>query len=189
MWIRASSWLFGGGKYVVSSGIDILLKIIATRRREGGRGRGREETHSVITSYPLNASSTALTSSKATAPSRPVYVLRSLSRAATASCHFSRKTGSSHARKPTHHPSKMTTFTWGSPSPLTVVHRSSGTRSPCPAKADLSYCGMAVGAPARREAKTERASGRSWVPGWPLCWRSGLEGFSCARRCWAAWGR
>lgn len=44
MWIRASSWLFGGVKYVVSLGTDILLKIITTRRRGGGGGEEKKLT-------------------------------------------------------------------------------------------------------------------------------------------------
>ena len=52
---------------------------------------------------------------------------------------------------------------------LTVSHSEEGTRSPCPEKADLSYCGMPVGLCWVREEKTERARGMSWVEGWPRC--------------------
>ncbi len=41
---------------------------------------------------------------------------------------------------------------------------SSGTRSPSPEKADLSYCGIRASSPAQRAEKKDRASGISCVP-------------------------
>jgi hypothetical protein len=72
---------------------------------------------------------------------------------------------------------------------LTCSHSDSGTRSPWPEKADLSYWGILVGFVFEREEKTERARGISWVEGWPRCWRSGLSGWESARETWSAWVR
>lgn len=146
-------------------------------------------SHFVRTSYSLNASLIAFTSSSFTYPSLPSYLPVASCLCLTASSHFRRSVSSSKGRNPTHHPSKITALIFGSSCLLTTSHEDSGTRSPCPAKADLSYCGIAVGRLRRRDSNTFWPRGRSWVDGWPRCWIRGLSGCAFASATWSAWVR
>lgn len=148
----------------------------------------RGATHSVRTSYSFKASLITFTSSNLTYPSLPVYFSvddedeEEDSRLRTASSQSTRRESLSNARNPTHHPSKRTNlifpclFSFPSVSEgreeegeLTTPHSSTGHRSPSPLNKDLSYAGMRVSLPSRREQNTSLPKATSCVEGCPRC--------------------
>jgi hypothetical protein len=144
----------------------------------------------VISSYSLSALLTNLTLSSCNLPSRPEYALPFDSYSSIAAFHLPSNSSSLSARKPTHHPSKMTTSTGGSPWRLQVPQSLSGSRSPRPLKADLSYDGTRM-FDSRLEiaAKTSVPSLTSCVEGWPRCCTSGLLGCDLASTSCSLCGR
>lgn len=161
-WSRRLSLTYGSGRRVDCDSLYITRSAnLACNTRRFERGT---TTYSVKVLYRFSASLIAFTSSSFTYPKRPSYPL-CCSLCRTAASHFCVRVWSSRGRKPTHQPSKITALIFGSPPRLTTSHFDSGTRSPWPENADLSYCGMAVGALARKAANTFSPSGRSCVDG------------------------
>ena len=78
--------------------------------------------------------------------------------------HSDSTAASSSARKPTHHPSRMTTSMGFWPGWLTAGHCDCGIRSPSPENAALSYCGNQAGSPAHRPDRKDVANEMSCVP-------------------------